>query len=123
MKAKTRVLKINVEEKKITEIKLNHSLDIVGEIGNDCSIFSAPVYLDNGDCLYCDDEGLFHENIGAIIKEGWSYTICGNVLVVGTDVETGETVDAKSTIEELTDSILFIDKKNGLLMSYFARYN
>ena len=113
-----KALKINVETQKVEAIELDGSLQAIYEaIGNECSLFACPEQLDNGDALYVDDEGLFHEIEGGIMLPNWSYPIVGNILVVGTDVETGESIDCKSTIDEIEAKIIWVSKEDA---NYYA---
>lgn len=65
-----------------------------------CRCFAVPMTLSNGDSLYCDDEGAFKEGTGATARPDWNYPILGRCLLVGTDLESGEAVDVKTTAKE-----------------------
>lgn len=115
---------INVQTKTIEHIEVgNDYKEIYGIIGNGCTTFTCPITLDNNDTMYCDDEGLFHDQIGAIIYPEWSYPLVGNVLVMGTCAETGETVDVRSSIEEIKEGLKFIDAEDENLTNWFNRFN
>ena len=118
-----RAIIIDPQTKTVTEIE--HSGDykeIYKLIGNDCGTFTAPITLENGDTFYSDDEGLFHENIGAIIYPNWYSPIVGRTLILNTD-DMGESGSAKSTIEEIKDGLQFISYNDPALINWFANFN
>ena len=105
-----KVIKIDSGNRTITQIELEKGLQpIYDAIGNECNCFTCPVELDNGDVIYADDEGLYHPFEGGIMMPNWNYPIVGTILIIGTD-EEGESVDAKTTVEEITPLIQWVDK-------------
>lgn len=116
-----KVIKIDSANKTITQIELGNGLQpIYDAIGNECNCFSCPVELDNGDTIYADDEGLFHPFEGGIMMPYWDYPIMGNILIIGTG-EDGESVDVKTTVEEITPLIQWVDK--GDCESWVAQFS
>ena len=114
-----RAILIDPKEQTIKEVNYSGDFnDIYKLIGNDCHTFSAPLTLENGDTFYCDDEGLYHENIGAVIAKDWHSPIVGRILVLNTD-EMGDSVDAVSSIESLQQMLTFIPSTNQQLINYF----
>ena len=100
-----RALLINPADKSVTEVVHNGDYRQIYEL-IDCQTFACPVIFPNEDTLYCDDEGLFNPDIiGGIMMVGWSSPIVGKCLILGADIETGESVDAVSTVEEITGQI------------------
>jgi hypothetical protein len=106
-----KAIKINSAERTIQHITINDWREIAPAIGNGCTLFACPVSFDNGDTMYIDDEGLYNHFDGGIIMEDWYCPIVGNVIILGTDYE-GESVDAVSTIEELSSKITFVSKQD-----------
>lgn len=104
-----KALIIDVKNQLVREATTNDYKDIYDLIGNGCTTFACPIEFDNGDALYVDDEGLYHDNQGCFIMEGWSYPIVGNAVILGCD-EEGESVDCKSTIEEISSKLKFYSK-------------
>lgn len=96
--------------------------EIYGFIGNECKMFQAPFSLPNGDTFYCDEEGLFHENIGAIMYPDWHTPIVGRVLILNTDYETGDSQSAKSSIEAIRKGLRFIGADEFVLTNWFAQF-
>jgi len=101
---------IDVVAKTVTETEIGEYTDIYSKIGNGCSCFCCPVDFDNGDTLYSDDEGLLHDEVfGCFVFDGWDYPLVGNAIILGTD-EKGESVDCKSTVNEITSRITFYNQ-------------
>jgi hypothetical protein len=88
--------------------KRNHLHEIYKAL--DCSTITAPVTFPNGDTLYCDDEYWLtqHDQLAGFMYPQWAYPICGKSLIIGCD-EDGDDVDCKSTIEEITKDIIWMD--------------
>ena len=118
-----RAIIIDPQTQSVSEVE--HSGDykeIYKFIGNDCGTFSAPIELDNGDTFYCDDEGLFHENIGGIIYPNWAYPITGRILILNTDYDTGDSQSAKSNIDSIKEGLKFLKPDDSTLVNWFAQF-
>jgi hypothetical protein len=83
------------------EFKFNTWEDISPAIG--CRTFDVVRLDENGDCAYIDDEGLYQPRFFWIHKN-YPNPIANNALFCGTD-EMGETVDFKTPLEVLKESI------------------
>jgi hypothetical protein len=106
-----KALKIDVVNKTITEIELEHTKEIYSIIGNGCHTFCAPVEFDNQDTLFADDEALLQPELkGCFMFPDWRYPIVGNAVILGTDYD-GDVCDAKSKIDELLELIIFGNKE------------
>lgn len=115
-----KALLINPADKSVTEITVNEGIkDIYKAIECDC--FSCPVTFENGDTMYCDDEGLFKEQEGGIMMIDWAYPILGKILLVGSDIKTGKSCDVKTTIATLKKSLGWVSKANA--ERYRAQFN
>jgi hypothetical protein len=104
---------INSENKTLSYIQLSDDYrDIYSAIGNNCNMFCCPVTFENMDTIYADDESLlrFDDIKGGFIMEDWHSPIIGNAIILGTDNE-GESVDCKTTIEQIQPKIKFIGEK------------
>jgi hypothetical protein len=115
-----KAIKINVIEKSFDNVTVDSLHSYYKEIGNGCDTFCVPVTFENQDSIYCDDNGLYAENIGGFAMKGWSSPIVGNAVVVGTDTRTGDSVDVKTSIEWLKENIIFLSEEQ--LESYFEEY-
>lgn len=107
-----KAIKIDVVKKTVYQIELSDDYKaIYGAIGNGCTIFCAPIEFENGDTLYSDEEGLLHEKMeGCFMMPNWKSPLVGNAIILGTDDE-GDSIDAKSTIEEIESKIHFYDEQ------------
>lgn len=108
----TKAIKIDVFKKELSYVYLDDYRDIYREIGNGCELFCVPIQFDNEDCIYTDDEGLLKEVYGGFMMEGWSYPLCSNGIIQGTD-EEGDSVDCLTTIEELLPKIIWISEEDA----------
>lgn len=99
---------INPENQTIVEINLEKGIDAMYK-ELECDTFAAPICYDNGDTMYCDDEGLLKPQTGGILMPNWSYMILGKVLIVGCDVENGESKDVETPIEFFKKNIIWQD--------------
>lgn len=84
--------------------------------------FTSAGYLPNGDAALVDDEGLFTITPESMItKVSWyPEPLVGNILVSGVNHNNGESMDVKSTIEEINELIewsmpIFEAKLRGLI--------
>ena len=83
------------------EFKFNTWEDISPAIG--CRTFDVVRLYENGDCAYIDDEGLYQARF-CWIHKNYPHPLANNALFCGTD-EMGETVDFKTPLEILKQSI------------------
>ena len=98
------------------EFKFNTWEDISPAIG--CRTFDVVRLYENGDCAYIDDEGLYQPNWFWIHKN-YPNPIANNALFCGTD-EEGETVDFKTPLEVLKESIKPVGKAE---LYFYSRTN
>lgn len=105
-----KALKINSELQTIEEVEVNSYTDLYSLIGNGCTCFTAPVSFENGDTIYCDDEGLYHDFQGGFMMEDWDYPIVGNAVLQGVDDE-GDSIEPITTKEELEKMIVWQSKE------------
>lgn len=87
----------------------------------ECDLFSAPITYENGDTLYCDDEGLFKPQKGGFIFPKWTYMIVGKALIMGTNRNTGDSQDVKSDIEVFRKNIIWKNEEQTKI--YMGNYN
>jgi hypothetical protein len=102
-----RAILINVQERSLSYVTINHWTDIYTHIANNCDNFECPISFKNCDTIYCDGEGRLKEFVGGFMMENWNYAIFGNGLILGTD-EEGDSVDCITTIEEIQSKIKFV---------------
>lgn len=105
-----KAIKINVEKRQLEYVELtNDYKDIYNHIGNGCSHFEVPIKFDNEDTIFTDEEICLRENDikGGFIMEDWRYPLLNNGIILGVNDE-GDSIDCKSTIEELKEKIFFV---------------
>jgi len=108
-----RVIKIDVAKKLVHEINVKNELkSIYAAIGDECIGFECPVSFDNGDALYCDEEGLYHNITGGFTFPGFQYPIVGNALIIGTDAEGGS-IEPYTAISQIERKIKWVSKEDA----------
>ena len=98
-----KALLIDPVAKTVTEVDYKKGLKSLYKL-LECEMVEAPVYFDNGDVLYCDEEAWLKvgdEPINGFILPGWHSPIIGRGLVVGTDHSTGDDMPCMSSIEDV----------------------
>jgi hypothetical protein len=108
----TKAIKIDVLKRELSYVYLDDYKDIYREIGNGCELFCVPIEFENADCIFCDDESLLKDVYGGFMMEGWSYPLCSNAIIQGTD-EEGDSIDCLTTIEELLPQIIWVSEEDA----------
>ena len=102
-----KALLINSQTRTITEVSYTGKLDDAYRLLN-CAMIEAPVSFSNGDTMYCDEEAWLNvsedDDLHGFMLPGWSYSILGNALIVGTSDE-GEDVACKSEVKDFANTI------------------
>lgn len=99
---------INPELKQITEVEIEKGIDAIYKTMN-CEMVGAFPINNNGDSIFYDDEGLFKEQKGGFMMPDWSYPVVGKCLVIGSDINTGESTDVTIHVNYFK-RILWIDE-------------
>jgi len=88
------------------EIDRDHTLEqLYKHIG--CDMVEA-VYLENGDTLYVDEEGLLKRQWHFIVLDGYPQPIAGKGVLVGA-TPAGNSTDAKTSLEALTAKVSYME--------------
>jgi hypothetical protein len=109
---------IDAENNRVSIEKIKHYTDI-SKLGK-YDIFTC-VRIDKNDCIYVDDEGLINGT-----KYGFMFNgepLMGNGIILGVNPETGETLSAEHTIEELIPMLRCFRKVSGIIISNADRPN
>jgi len=95
--------------KTVEEVDIDKGLDGIYK-ATDCTCITAPIILENQDTFFLDDEGLFKKNAmwQCDGHRGYTFDFVGKALVLGSDRE-GDSVDAKSSIEDIAKRVTFSD--------------
>jgi hypothetical protein len=93
---------INATDRTISKVSVSDG-EIRKLIG--CDLFCVGGYLEDGDTLYVDDEGLINGTEKAFFFDG--RLLMGNGLVLGCDEDTGESRSAVISPENLAARVKF----------------
>lgn len=104
---------LDVEKRTIEDIEISDYTQISLMIGEDCDYFTCPISWPNGDTLYADDEGLFHTIKGGVVVPNLNQIIVGNVVILGADLDTGDSCDVFFKKEEVAQLVDFISEKQA----------
>lgn len=106
-------IKINSELQKLEYVTLGDDYkEIYPIIGEQCTLFACPIYFENKDTMYVDDEGMFQGYKFGFMMSDWDYPILGNGLILGTN-EDGDSIDAQSSIEDFKGELMFVEIINN----------
>jgi hypothetical protein len=107
MKAK-RVIHIDAKARTIKETLVATLEDMQKLVGG---LICYATTLDNGDEVYCNDEGLFgadEEGLLDFVRFNHDDAIfAGSVYVIGHATRAGNSTDAKSSVKEITQLVQF----------------
>ena len=101
---------VDSKNQTVTEIEINNYKEIYSHLGEECRTFEAPVSLPNNDTFYVDEEGLYHTCEGGWKMKNFNQPILGNAVIQGTNINTGESIDVKSTVDEIKKMIIWVSK-------------
>lgn len=104
---------LNVETRTIEDIVIRDWTQIRDYIGEECDTFTCPISWPNGDTIYADDEGLFHTIKGGIVVPNLNQIIVGNVVIIGCELESGESCDVFFKKDEIAALVNFITEKQA----------
>lgn len=91
----------------ITEVQYNGDYaSIYKHIDAEC--FDCARLNVEGDALFVDDEGLFKEDQRFFYHEDYPQPLAGKALMLGANIETGETQAPYTTLEELKAKVKFV---------------
>jgi hypothetical protein len=98
---------IDVKNETIGEIFIGEGIQPIYETVG-CEMFEC-VDVDDVNTIYVDEEGLLKLNHDTkfFTIEGGHQPFAGNGLVMGTDMETGESIDTTLSVEYLKEKIKF----------------
>ena len=113
-----RAILIDSKARIVRSVEHDGSLENIYKLLN-CRTFTAPIELENGDTVFCDDEGLLGNPRDFFELDGYE-PIAGNALILGT-TKYGESVSCKSTIVEIDSDVNFIDIATLTLRYRLAR--
>jgi hypothetical protein len=101
---------IDVNNEAISEIELsNDYTEIYKHLK--CDTFTCVVPEGISDAIYVDDEGLLKVDLLTkfFLYNGYPQPLAGNGLILGTDMETGESISTSLSISEVQNNVKFLD--------------
>lgn len=113
----SKAIVIDPFRKEVSEAMLETYEDINDIIGD---TFCLGPVLRNGDSIYVDDNGLFKETHEFFLFDGAIQPLAGLGVVSGVD-RYGETVDVKSSVEDIRSMVSWIDRHTA--MKFIRDYN
>ena len=97
---------INVEDQILTWVEVEKYTDIYTHLN--CQLFECPLVVD-GNTLYVDEEGMLNLSPFTRFFTIGNRVFSGNGLLLGTDFETGESVDCTLSLELVKSKVKFMD--------------
>ena len=106
-KDEVRAILIDPYKEEVKEVTYNGVYTEIHKL-IDCTCFTAPS-LTNGESIYCDDEGLLKDEVVPFITKLYSpnHPLVGKCLIMGTDMETGDSISTTLTVKEVESSIMW----------------
>jgi hypothetical protein len=100
---------INATAKTVNEVQITGDIDEMNRlIGSD--YFTLATSEENGDTVYVDEEGLLSLNAGSpfFSYEGAHQPFVGNGLVMGCDMDTGNSTNVRTPLETIRAKVKFL---------------
>ena len=99
---------IDVKNQVIKEVEHDDTLDNIYELV-DCRLFDV-CSIDNVNSIFLDDEGLLRNDVRMFdyFTKDLKYRIAGNGLIIGLDVETGESISTTLNLDEVKNNVRFV---------------
>lgn len=94
--------------KQVKEIEIGKGIDEMYKFLN-CQYFTIASYLNDGDAIFVDDEGLMNGTDVFFTFEGAHQPFAGNGLIMGSD-DDGESVNCKTDLSEVKNKVKFYDR-------------
>jgi hypothetical protein len=116
-----RTLHINTENQTITETDSNGLADEQAAVGG--NIESAHHFENGVDRIMVNEDGLFSlpQDTGWFFVDGAFNPFKGNGIVVGVNENTGDTIDAKISLEDLKGQVRFMSAFEVTMMAQARR--
>jgi hypothetical protein len=102
-----RAFLIDPFKQEVTEINYSGDFHQIYDL-IDAETFDVARLNANGDGIYVDDEGLYAEDVRFFQHRFYPQPLAGKGLVLGCDMETGESAPASMTLAQLVDDIEWV---------------
>ena len=108
MKTKFKAFKIDSKAKTVTEIEVSGLDDMQAVVGG---LIEQAHAFDNGDSIFVNEEGLLNDEADEFfLFKGAHQPFAGNGLVIGCDLETGDSASVKSAFSEIASQVQFMNR-------------
>lgn len=111
---KHKAILINAKENTASIVEVGHYTDIYKHCG--FSTFTTVQLNGRGETLYVDDEGLINETSFGFEYEDYGNPLMGNGLILGCDLNTGDSKDTEMTLEEVRKKVQTFKRPDGFPM-------
>jgi hypothetical protein len=91
----------------ITEVAYSGDIEQIYEL-TDCQTFDVARINRHGDGIFVDDEGLYAEDARFFWHSDYPQPLAGKGMVIGCDMETGESAPTHTTLDELVEKIRWV---------------
>ena len=113
-----RAILINSKDKTVTEVNvddtntLKHWYKLI-----DCDLVEVAHYMSEKNHILVDEEGMLKSPTEFFTYNGGHQPFAGNGLIVGIDINNGESISCDITLEEATKNVMFLNGND--LNSYY----
>lgn len=111
---------INAEKGEVSSVDYNGDFEMISKfIGGNCRLFTTVHIYENDDMLYVDDDGLQNGTIQGFIHKNYDTPLLGNGLLLGTDIDSGGSVDVQTPLETVREDVSkYIALINGTVYEF-----
>jgi hypothetical protein len=110
---KVKAILIDAVNRSVSLVKIEPKLEEYYKL-IDCDLMQIALEFPNRDTIMVDEEGLLKEAKYFFTHKDGYQPFAGNGLVLGTDRE-GETVDVKTSVEDVRKAVKFMSREELLL--------
>lgn len=94
-------------KQEITEVVYSGDIEQIYQL-TDCQTFDVARINKHGDGIFVDDEGLYAEDVRFFLHSDYPNPLAGKGMVIGCDMETGESASAHTTLDELIEKVRWV---------------
>ena len=110
---------IDAKNREVKEIEIGKGIDEMYKF-LECQYFTIASYLDKGDAIFVDDEGLMNGTDIFFTYEGAHQPFAGNGLIMGSN-RNGESIDCKIDFNEVKNKVEFYDRDELMMAIAFGK--
>ena len=110
---KMKAILINAKANTVRFVEVGEYTDIYKHCGYETF---TTVSLGGGETLYVDDEGLMNGTDFGFELEGYDHPLMGNGLILGCNLNNGESVDTALSLEDVARKVQCFKRPEGFSM-------